>query len=82
MEHELAIDEIRSPYLYLSHSPIHTAITSLKYGGMRSVAAELAELLCAFVQEKSPHDADLLIGVPSHRASGWTCAFAMTRSSV
>ena len=64
--HPLAVDAIRSPYLYTPDSPVHRAITSLKYRGLRSVAPELAELLAEFVSARSGESADVAIPVPSH----------------
>ncbi len=67
--HPLAVDAIRSPYLYTPDSPIHRAITSLKYRGLRSVVPELAELLAEFASRRSgAHSSswDVAIPVPSH----------------
>ena len=64
--HSLAVDAIRSPYLYTPDSPIHRAITSLKYRGLRSVAPELAGLLAEFVSRRRGDAADVIIPVPSH----------------
>lgn len=71
--HPLAVDAIRSPYLYTPDSPIHRAITSLKYRGLRSVAPELADLLAEFVSRlsgasssQSGSSGDVAIPVPSH----------------
>ncbi len=64
--HAPSIDAIRSPYLYVPSSPIYRAITSLKYGGMRSVAPELAELLFVFWQKRQVADPDVIVPVPSH----------------
>ena len=64
--HAPSIDAIRSPYLYVPSSPIYRAITSLKYGGMRSIAPELAELLYAFWGTRRTADPDIIVPVPSH----------------
>ena len=47
-----AIDRIDAPYLYVQASPIHSAITLLKYQGVRTIAPELAELLAAHYRRK------------------------------
>ena len=67
--HPLAVDAVRSPYLYTPDSPIHRAITSLKYRGLRSVAPELADLLAEFISRRSGASSsswDVAIPVPSH----------------
>ena len=64
--HAPSIDAIRSPYLYVPSSPIYRAITSLKYGGMRSVAPEMAELLYSFWSSRRSADPDVIVPVPSH----------------
>ena len=67
--HPLAVDAIRSPYLYTPDSPVHRAITSLKYRGLRSVAPELAGLLAKFASRRSGASSsswDVAIPVPSH----------------
>ncbi len=61
----LAVDTIRAPYLYIAGSPIHAAITMLKFGGMRSVAPELAELLSEYLRER-PTRFDVVMPTPSH----------------
>ena len=60
-----AVDEIRAPYLYVRRSPIYRAITMLKYGGIRSLAPELADLLAAFLNTHRI-GFDVIIPVPSH----------------
>ena len=64
--HPMAVDAIRSPYLYAPESPIHRAITSLKYRGLRSIAPELAGLLAEFVSQRRGTAADVIFPVPSH----------------
>ena len=64
--HAPSIDAIRSPYLYVPSSPIYRSITSLKYGGMRSVAPEIAELLYSFWDRRHAADPDIIVPVPSH----------------
>ena len=64
--HPIAVDAIRAPYLYVPESPIHRAITSLKYRGLRSIAPELADLLAEFVSTRRGATADAIISVPSH----------------
>lgn len=64
--HAPSIDAIRSPYLYVPTSPIYRAVTSLKYGGMRSVAPEMAELLHSFWNRRRTADPDIIVPVPSH----------------
>ena len=64
--HAPSIDAIRSPYLYVPSSPIYRAITSLKYGGMRSVAPEMAELLHSYWKSRRTADPDIIVPVPSH----------------
>ena len=62
--HAPSVDAIRSPYLYEQDSPIHKAITTLKYGGMRAVAPELAELLCSYLTGRRSAGADVIVPVP------------------
>ena len=62
-----AIDEIRSPYLYVRESPIYRAITMLKYSGIRALAPELAGLLAGFLNARNI-DFDMIVPVPSHPA--------------
>ena len=64
--HAPSVDAIRSPYLYVQSSPIYRAITSLKYGGMRSVAPEIAELLYSYWSGRRTADPDIIVPVPSH----------------
>ena len=64
--HAPSIDAIRSPFLYVPSSPIYRAVTMLKYGGMRSIAPEMAELLWAFWDRRASKDPDTIIPVPSH----------------
>ena len=64
--HSPSVDAIRSPYLYVPSSPIYRAITSLKYGGMRSVAPEIAELLHSYWSGRRTADPDIVVPVPSH----------------
>ena len=77
--HAPSIDAIRSPYLYVPSSPIYRAITSLKYGGMRSIAPELAELLHSFWNRRRTADPDIIVPVPTHpsrvRQRGYSQAF-------
>ena len=47
-----AIDRIDAPYLDVQTSPVHNAITMLKYQGVRAIAPELAELLTAHYRRK------------------------------
>ena len=64
--HAPSVDAIRSPYLYERGSPIRKAITTLKYGGIRTVAPELAELLCSYLTGRRSAGADVIVPVPSH----------------
>ena len=64
--HAPSVDAIRSPYLYVPSSPIYRAITSLKYGGMRSAAPEIAELLHSYWSGRRTADPDIVVPVPSH----------------
>ena len=65
--HAPSIDAIRSPYLYVPDSPIYKAITHLKYGGIRAIAPEMAELLHSFLSGSRFRDPDVIVPVPSHR---------------
>ena len=65
LDREPEIDGIQAPYLYLRSSPIHKAITMLKYRGISALAPELAELLARFLQE-SPSKFDCIVPVVSH----------------
>lgn len=65
--HAPSVDAIRSPYLYVQGSPIYRAITMLKYGGMRSIAPEVAELLRSFLGSRRSAGPDVIVPVPSHR---------------
>ncbi len=67
LRHSLATDSIRSPYLYVPESPIYRAITALKYRGMRAAAAEMADMLAAFLSEGGAPRFDVVAAVPSHR---------------
>ena len=60
-----AVDAIRAPYLYVRRSPIYRAITLLKYGGIRSLAPELSDLLVRFLGARQTRF-DLIVPVPSH----------------
>ncbi len=66
-ERHPAMDGTRSPYLYVRESPIHRAITALKYGSQRTIAPELAGLLARY-QRRSRTSYDVIIPVPSHRS--------------
>ena len=59
------IDRIAAAYLYVDTSPIHGAITRLKFGNLRAVAPEMAELLAALLEAR-PIAADVIVPVPSH----------------
>lgn len=60
-----AIDRIDAPYLYVQTSPIHRAITLLKYQGVRAIAPELAELLATHYRRKRTIY-DVIVPVVSH----------------
>ena len=62
-----AIDRIDAPYLYVHTSPIHSAITMLKYQGVRAIAPEMAELLAAHYRRKRTIY-DVIVPVVSHPA--------------
>jgi|TARA_B100001971_G_scaffold214877_1_gene255114 ComF family protein len=72
-----AIDRIAAAYLDIDTSPIHDAITLLKFGNLRAVAPEMAELLTSFLNARSIA-ADVIVPVPSHprrlRARGFNQA--------
>ena len=63
--HAPAIDGIIAPFLYVGASPIHAAITRLKFEGWRAIAPELADLLSAFFDTQSV-PVDLVVPVPGH----------------
>jgi predicted amidophosphoribosyltransferase len=65
LDKEPEIDQIRAPYLYLATSPIHKAITLLKYRGIRALAPELADLLIRYMED-SPARFDCIAPVVSH----------------
>ena len=65
LDKEPEIDQIRAPYLYLPTSPIHKAITLLKYRGIRALAPELADLLIRYMED-SPVRFDCIAPVVSH----------------
>ena len=65
LDKEPDIDQIRAPYLYLPTSPIHKAITLLKYRGIRALAPELADLLIRYMED-SPARFDCIAPVVSH----------------
>ena len=65
LDKEPEIDQIRAPYLYLPTSPIHMAITLLKYRGIRALAPEIADLLIRYM-EGSPAQFDCIVPVVSH----------------
>ena len=65
LDKEPEIDQIRAPYLYLPTSPIHKAITLLKYRGIRALAPELADLLIRYMKD-SPARFDCIVPVVSH----------------
>ena len=65
LDKEPEIDQIRAPYLYLPTSPIHKAITLLKYRGIRALAPEIADLLIRYM-EGSPAQFDCIVPVVSH----------------
>ena len=58
-------DRIIAPYLYIVSSPIHKAITGLKFGNMRAIAPELGTLLAQHLARR-PVNIDLIVPVPSH----------------
>ena len=60
-----AIDRIDAPYLYVQTSPIHRAITLLKYQGVRTIAPELAQLLAAHYRRRRT-TYDVIVPVVSH----------------
>ena len=60
-----AIGRIDAPYLYVQTSPIHKAITLLKYQGVRAVAPELADLLAAHYRRRRT-TYDVIVPVVSH----------------
>ena len=64
--HAPAIDAIRSPFLYVPSSPVHRAITMLKYRGMRSIAPEMADLLHSYLASRRSGSPDIVVPVPSH----------------
>ena len=59
------IDRIDAPYLYVQTSPIHRAITLLKYQGVRTIAPELAQLLAAHYRRRRT-TYDVIVPVVSH----------------
>lgn len=59
------INRIAAAYLYVDASPVHHAITRLKFGNLRAMAPEMAELLAAFLEAR-PIVADVLVPMPSH----------------
>ena len=63
--HSPAVDGITAPYLYVDASPIHRAITRLKFAGWRAVAPELGGLLAAFFDTRSV-SVDMVVPVPGH----------------
>ena len=65
LDKEPDIDQIRAPYLYLPSSPIHKAITLLKYRGIRALAPELADLIAQHMKD-SPARFDCIVPVVSH----------------
>lgn len=65
LDREPEIDQIRAPYLYLPSSPIHKAVTLLKYRGIRALAPELADLLIRYMED-SPARFDCIVPVVSH----------------
>ena len=65
LDKEPDIDQIRAPYLYLPTSPIHKAITFLKYRGIRALAPELSDLLIRYMED-SPARFDCIAPVVSH----------------
>ena len=65
LDNEPEIDEIHAPYLYLPSSPIRKAVTMLKYGGIKALAPELADLLARFLRD-SPTDFDCVVPIISH----------------
>lgn len=65
LDREPDIDQIRAPYLYLPSSPIHKAITLLKYRGISALAPELADLLIQYMED-SPARFDRIIPIVSH----------------
>lgn len=65
LDREPDIDQIRAPYLYLPTSPIHKAITLLKYRGIRALAPELADLLIRYMED-TPAQFDCIAPVVSH----------------
>ena len=80
--HAPAVDSIIAPFLYVSASPIHLAITRLKFQGWRAVAPELGGLLAAFLDTQSL-SVDLVVAVPSHprrlRSRGFNQAALIAR---
>ena len=75
LDNEPEIDEIRAPYLYLRSSPIQKAVTMLKYGGIKALAPELADLLTRFLRDSptdyatrnfAPRDFDYIVPIISH----------------
>ena len=65
LDNEPEIDEIRAPYLYLRSSPIQKAVTMLKYGGIKALAPELADLLARFLRD-TPENFDCIVPIISH----------------
>ena len=64
-EHSPAVDAIRAPFLYTRTSPIHRAITSLKYEGMKALAPDLSAYL-ADCLERHTRSFEIVVPVPSH----------------
>ena len=58
-------DRIIAPYLYVDYSPIHNAITGLKFGNLRAIAPELAMLLAQHLARQLVMF-DVIAPVPSH----------------
>ena len=63
--HAPAVDGIIAPFLYVGASPIHRAITRLKFAGWRGVAPELGGLLATFLDTQSV-SVDMVVPVPGH----------------
>ena len=63
--HTPAVDGIMAPFLYVGASPIHQAITRLKFAGWRTVAPDLAGLLATFLDTHSVA-VDMVVPVPGH----------------
>jgi len=61
----LAVDAIRTPFLYTEDSLIQKAVIDFKYHDKRAMAPELGGLLASYLAS-NPMPGDVIIPVPSH----------------